>query len=81
MSDNTIINPPKNCHCGAKADQVRIEVYGSDGRLRLGVFSEFGTACGRNGKLGLKPNYRFKRWLVHCNPCGEIARTQEELFA
>lgn len=80
MTDHGIQVPPRNCDCGKPGVVVQIEViHLQSGRTRRGAFSEFGEQTSRNKTLILRPEFRFKRWIVECGVCF-YDKDQEEMF-
>lgn len=78
--DPGIIKPPRTCSCGKPVVLTLIEVVHIDSnRIKRGPFSQFGDVTGTTKRLVLRPNYRFKRWVVECIEC-RYGDQQEEIF-
>jgi hypothetical protein len=76
-----IIAPPTTCSCGRPSALVLLEVFNEQGRVLQGAYSQFGSVKGRTRRRRiLRPEYRFKRWIVECAACINRDSDQQRLF-
>lgn len=75
-----IIKPPVDCSCGRVGTVMQLEaIHLPSNKIRRGSFSQFGDVT-KSNRWVLRPEYRFKHWIVECVECFYGDKGQEEMF-